>query len=256
MQIDLEDRVAIVTGASRGIGKAIAAAYAAAGASVVIASRKQEGLDETAAEIAADGGKVLPIATHVGDEQAVNALVQQTIDTFGRVDIAVSNAGTNPHFGSMLSATAALWDKILEVNLRGAFLLCKAVAPHMEAAGGGRIVIMSSVAGLRPSKGLGIYSVSKAGLNMLTQVLAAELGPSKIRVNAIAPGTIKTRFSKVLYETKEIAERLIGQTPLGFLGEPEDVVGAALYLGSSLSDYVNGAILTVDGGVTVAGGLG
>lgn len=254
MQIDLSDKVALITGASRGIGKAIAAAYAQAGASVVLASRKQADLDQTAAEIEAAGGEVMAVAAHVGDEAAVAALVERTLDRFGGIDIAVANAGTNPHFGPTLEATAALWDKIMEVNLRGAFLLCKAVVPHMHA--GGKIVIMSSVAGLRPSSNLGIYSVSKAGLNMLTQVLASELGPKEIRVNAIAPGTIKTRFSRVLYETREIAERLLGRTPLGYLGEPEDVIGAALFLASPLSDYVSGAVLTVDGGVTAAGGLG
>lgn len=254
MQIDLSDKVALITGASRGIGKAIAAAYAQAGASVVLASRKQADLDQTAAEIEAAGGEVMAVAAHVGDEAAVAALVERTLDRFGGIDIAVANAGTNPHFGPTLEATAALWDKIMEVNLRGAFLLCKAVVPHMYA--GGKIVIMSSVAGLRPSSNLGIYSVSKAGLNMLTQVLASELGPKEIRVNAIAPGTIKTRFSRVLYETREIAERLLGRTPLGYLGEPEDVIGAALFLASPLSDYVSGAVLTVDGGVTAAGGLG
>lgn len=256
MQIDLNDRVAIVTGASRGIGKAIAVAYAAAGAKVVLASRKQEGLAEAAAEIQAAGGTALPVAAHVGDEQAVGALVERTLEAFGRVDIAVSNAGTNPHFGPTLSATAALWDKIMEVNLRGAFLLCRAVAPIMEAQGGGRIVIMSSIAGIRPSQGLGIYSVSKAGLNMLTKVLAQELGPSKIRVNAIAPGTIKTRFSQVLVETEEIAQRIVSRTPLGYIGAPEDVVGAALFLASPLSDYVTGAVITVDGGASAYGELG
>lgn len=254
MQLDLTDKVAVITGASRGIGKAIAAAYARAGAAVVLASRKQDDLDRTAAEIQAAGGQVMALAAHVGDEAAVTALVERALERFGRIDIAVANAGTNPHFGPTLEASAALWDKIMEVNLRGAFLLCKAVVPHMQP--GGKIVIMSSVAGLRPSSNLGIYSVSKAGLNMLTQVLAAELGPDEIRVNAIAPGTIKTRFSRVLYETKEIADRLLGRTPLGYLGEPDDVVGAALFLASPLSDYVSGAVLTVDGGVTAAGGLG
>lgn len=251
MQIDLNGRVAIVTGASRGIGKAIAAAYAAAGAKVVLASRKQEGLEEAAAEIRAAGGTALPLAAHVGDEQAVNALVEKTVEAFGRVDIAVSNAGTNPHFGPTLEATTALWDKIMEVNLRGAFLLCRAVAPVMQRQGGGSIVIMSSIAGMRPSENLGIYSVSKAGLCMLTKVLANELGPHKIRVNAIAPGTIRTRFSKVLVETEETAQRILSRTPLGYIGEPEDVVGAALFLAAPLSGYVTGAVITVDGGASV-----
>lgn len=254
MDISLKDKVAIVTGASIGIGRAVAGAYAAAGASVVLASRKQESLDVAAAEIEAEGGTALPIAAHVGDENAVQSMVEKTMETYGRIDILVSNAGTNPHFGPTLDATAALWDKIMEVNLRGAFVMCRAAVPHMGA--GSKIVLMSSVAGIRPSTGLGVYSVSKAGLNMLTMVLAGELGPKGIRVNALAPGTIKTRFSQALTDDDWLSERILSRTPLGYFGEPQDVVGAALYLGSDLSDYVNGAILTIDGGVMAAAGLG
>jgi NAD(P)-dependent dehydrogenase (short-subunit alcohol dehydrogenase family) len=254
MNISLKDKVAIVTGASHGIGRAIAGAYAAAGAKVVLASRKQEGLDVAASEIQAEGGSALAIATHVGDEDAVQRLAETTLETYGRIDVLLSNAGTNPHFGPTLDATTALWDKIMEVNLRGAFLLCRAAAPHMEA--GSKIVLMSSVAGFRPSTGLGIYSISKAGLNMLTMVLAGELGPKGIRVNALAPGTIKTRFSRALTHDDQISERILSRTPLGYFGEPQDVVGAALYLASDLADYVNGAILTIDGGVMASAGLG
>ena len=254
MDFSLNDKVAIVTGASIGIGRAIAGAYAAEGARVVLASRKQQGLELAAAEIEAEGGTALAIAAHVGDENAVESLVEKTMETYGRIDIVLSNAGTNPHFGPTLDATAALWDKIMEVNLRGAFLLCRAAAPHMEA--GGKIILMSSIAGIRPSTGLGIYSISKAGLNMLTMVLASELGPAGIRVNALAPGTIKTRFSRVLTDDDRISKRVLSRTPLGYFGEPQDVVGAALYLASDLSDYVNGAILTIDGGVMASAGLG
>ncbi len=254
MDISLKDKVAIVTGASHGLGRAIAGAFAAAGASVVLSSRKQEGLDVAAGEIQSEGGAALPIAAHAGDEDAVQRLVDATLEAYGRIDILMSNAGTNPHFGPILDATTALWDKIMEVNLRGAFLLCRAAAPHMET--GSKIVIMSSVAGFRPSTGLGIYSVSKAGLNMLTMVLASELGPKGIRVNAMAPGTIKTRFTRALTDNDEISERIRSRIPLGYFGEPQDVVGAALYLASDMSDYVNGAILTIDGGVIASGGLG
>ncbi|MFQ5942687.1 MAG: SDR family NAD(P)-dependent oxidoreductase [Anaerolineales bacterium] len=254
MEISLKDKVAIVTGASFGLGRAIAGAYAAAGAKVVLASRKAEGLEIAASEIKAEGGSALPIETHVGDEDAIQRLIDRTVETYGGVDLLVSNAGTNPHFGPTLDATAALWDKIMEVNLRGAFLLCRAASPHMEA--GSKIILMSSIAGFRPSTGLGIYSVSKAGLNMLTMVLANELGPKGIRVNALAPGTIKTRFSRALTESDEISERILSRTPLGYFGEPQDVVGAALYLASDFSDYVNGSILTIDGGVIASAGLG
>ncbi len=252
MDISLKDKVAIVTGASAGLGRAIAKEYAGAGANVVLASRKQEGLDIVADEITARGGSALAVAAHVGKEQAVQNLVDTTMKTYGRIDIVVSNAGTNPHFGPVLDATPALWDKILEVNLRGAFLLCQAAVPHMDS--GGRIVIMSSIAGYRPSPGLGIYSVSKAALNMLTMALASELGPKGIRVNGLAPGTIKTRFSQALTDNEQIADRILSHIPLGYFGEPQDVVGAALFLASELSDYVNGSILVVDGGTVASGG--
>ncbi|HEY44723.1 MAG TPA: SDR family oxidoreductase [Anaerolineae bacterium] len=256
MTYDLTDRVAIITGGSRGIGRAIALAFAEAGARVVVASRKQEGVDAVAAEIESRGGTALAIAAHMGQEATVVALVEQTVETFGGVDIVINNAATNPHFGPILSATSALWDKILEVNLRGAFYLCQQVAPIMEERGGGVIINMVSTAGIRPSLGLGIYSVSKAGLIMMTKVLAMELGPSKIRVNAIAPGVIKTQFSRALWESDAIAQAVRDATPLGRLGEPGDIVGAALFLASPLSDYVNGEILVIDGGMRISGGMG
>ena len=256
MPYDLTDRVVIITGGSRGIGRAMALAFAEAGARVVVASRKQEGVDAVAAEIESRGGTVLAIATHVGKEEAVADLVEQTVEAFGGVDIAINNAATNPHYGPMLTATTALWDKILEVNLRGAFFLCQQVAPIMEERGGGVIINVASTAELRPLPGLGIYAVSKAGLTMMTKVLAVELGPSNIRVNAIAPGVIKTRFSRALWETDVIAQAVCDATPLGRLGEPGDVVGAALFLASPLSDYVNGDVIVIDGGMTISGGRG
>jgi NAD(P)-dependent dehydrogenase (short-subunit alcohol dehydrogenase family) len=256
MTYGLTDRVVIITGGSRGIGRAMALAFAEAGARVVVASRKQEGVDAVADEIESRGGTVLAIATHMGNEEAVAALVEQTVEAFGGVDIAINNAATNPHFGPILTATTALWDKILEVNLRGAFFLCQQVAPIMEERGGGVIINVVSTAGLRPSLGLGIYSISKAGLIMMTKALAMELGPSNIRVNAIAPGVIKTRFSRALWESDAIAQAVRDATPLGRLGEPGDVVGAALFLASPLSDYVNGDVLVIDGGMRVSGGMG
>jgi NAD(P)-dependent dehydrogenase (short-subunit alcohol dehydrogenase family) len=256
MQIDLTDQVAVVTGASRGIGKAIAQGLAAAGARVVLASRRQEGVDQAAAEIEAAGGTTLAVAAHAGDEQAVGKLVEVTLETFGRIDIAVGNAGTNPHFGPTLQATTALWDKTMEVNLRGAFLLARAVAPAMQQQGGGRILFMSSIAGERPAMNLGIYAVSKAGLNMLTRVLALELGPFRIRVNAIAPGTIDTRFSQVLVSDPQVVEGILRRIPLGYVGQPQDVVGTALFLVSPLSDYLTGAVIPVDGGASAFGEVG
>jgi NAD(P)-dependent dehydrogenase (short-subunit alcohol dehydrogenase family) len=256
MSVDLSGRVAIVTGASRGIGRAIALAFARAGARVALASRKLEGLEEVAREIVAGGGNALAVATHVGQEEAVGALVERTVEAFGGIDILVNNAGTNPHFGPVLTATTAQWDKILEVNLRSAFLLIQRALPHLDARGGGKIINMASVAGLHPSLGMGIYGISKAGLIMLTHVLARELGPQHIQVNAIAPGVIKTRLSSALWESPDLAEALTRSTPLGRLGDVDDVVGAALYLASSLSDYVTGEVLVVDGGMSLVGGIG
>jgi NAD(P)-dependent dehydrogenase (short-subunit alcohol dehydrogenase family) len=188
----------VVIGASRGIGRAIALRFAQAGAKVVVSSRKLEGVQAVADEIKAAGGKALALRAHVGRSDDVAALVTQTVETFGRLDVAVNNAGTNPHFGPLLAADEGQVDKTLDINLKGVFRGCKAVAPQMEKQGGGKIINIASVAGLRPGSGMGIYSISKAGVIMLTQVLAVELGPANIQVNAIAPGVIKTRFSQVL----------------------------------------------------------
>ena len=253
MVFDLQERVAIVTGGSRGIGRAVALALAAAGASVVVSSRKQEGVEAVAAEIEASGGRALAMAAHVGDEEAVGRLVERTVEVFGGVDILVNNAATNPHFGPMLTATTAQWNKIIEVNLRGPFLLCRQVVPLMRARGGGKIVNVSSVAGVKPMPAMGIYSISKAGLIMLTQALAQELGPDNIQVNAVAPGVVKTRFSSALWQTPSVAEVILKHTPLERFAQVEDVVGAVLYLASPLSDYVTGTVLLVDGGMNIAG---
>jgi NAD(P)-dependent dehydrogenase (short-subunit alcohol dehydrogenase family) len=251
-EFSLEGRVAIITGGSRGIGRAIALRLAEAGASIVVSSRKLDSVQAVADEIGAAGGKALALRAHVGETQEVDALVQQTLDTFGRLDIAVNNAATNPHFGPLLTADEGQWDKILDTNTKGAFRICKAVVPTMQAQGGGKIINMASIAGLRPSAGMGIYGISKSALIMLTQVLARELGPDNIQVNAIAPGVIKTRFSQLLWQTPQISEPTLAHMPLGRFGEPEDVAGLALYLASSASDYVTGAVFVVDGGLNVS----
>jgi NAD(P)-dependent dehydrogenase (short-subunit alcohol dehydrogenase family) len=183
-------------------------------------------------------------------------LVERTIEAYGRVDIAVSNAATNPHFGPLLTADEGQWDKIMDTNAKGAFRLCKAVVPYMEKQGGGKIINLASIAGLRPSTGMGVYGISKAAIIMLTQVLAVELGPVNIQVNAIAPGVIKTRFSQLLWQTPQIADPILSHLPLGRFGEPEDVAGLALYLASPASDYVTGSVFVVDGGLNMAAALG
>lgn len=255
-EFSLEGKVALITGASRGIGRAIALRFAQAGATVVVSSRKQEGVQAVADEIAAAGGQALAIQAHVGQPNDVALLVARTVETFGRIDIAVNNAATNPHFGPVLTADEAQWDKILDTNTKGCFRVCKAVAPHMETEGGGKIINLASVAGLRPSPGMGIYGISKAAIIMLTKTLAFELGPANIQVNAIAPGVIKTRFSQLLWQTPQIAEPILSHLPLGHFGEPEDVAQAALYLASPAADYVTGAVFVVDGGMDIATPMG
>jgi NAD(P)-dependent dehydrogenase (short-subunit alcohol dehydrogenase family) len=255
-EFSLEGKVAVITGASRGIGRAIALQFAQAGARVVVSSRKLEGVQAVAAEILSTGGEALAVRAHVGQSGDIQALVQETLDTYGRLDITVNNAATNPHFGPLLTADEGQWDKILDTNAKGVFRLCKAVVPHMEAQGGGKILNMASIAGLRPSPGMGIYGISKAAIIMLTKILAFELGPANIQVNAIAPGVIKTRFSQLLWQTPQFAEPILAQLPLGRFGEPQDVAGLALYLASPASDYVTGGVFLVDGGMNVGSVMG
>lgn len=251
---DLSGKIALITGASRGIGLAIAQVYAAAGAKVVLSSRKQESLDEAAQAIREAGGQALAVAAHTGDPAAVQALVSQTLATYGGVDILVNNAGTNPHFGPIMTAEESHWEKILDVNLRGYFRVAKACLESMQSRGGGKIINMASVSGLQAYPGLGVYSVSKAGVLMLTQVLAVELAPFNIQVNAIAPGVIQTKFSRMLVETPGINTLLLQHIPLGRFGQPADIAGLALYLASAASDFTTGATFVVDGG-QLAGGV-
>lgn len=244
----LKDKVAIITGASRGIGLAIAQAYAASGAKLVLASRKQAGLDEAAGLIRAAGGEVLAVAAHTGDPQAITSLVARAVETFGGVDILVNNAGTNPHFGPILSAEDSHWQKTIEVNLLGYFHMVKTCVESMKSRGGGKIINVASVAGIHPQRGMGLYGVSKAGVLMLTRVLAAELAESNIQVNAIAPGFVKTKFSSVLWQTPEIHATVIKEIPQNRMAETSELAGIAVYLASPASSFTTGAVFVVDGG--------
>jgi len=245
---DLTGKVALVTGASRGIGYAIAEAFAAAGARVVLASRHQEALDQAAESIRAQGGEALPIAAHTGDPEAVQRLVDEVVKHYGGVDILVNNAATNPHFGPILTAEESHWEKILDVNLRGYFRVTKACVESMRQRGGGKIINIAYVNGLQAQPWMGVYCVSKAGVVMLTQVLAIELATDNIQVNAIAPGLIRTRFSRALWETPEISAAIVKHIPLQRIGEPAELTGIALYLASAASSFTTGAIFVVDGG--------
>lgn len=248
---DLTGRVALITGGSRGIGRAIALGMAEAGADVVVSSRKLQDLEEVAKEIQRLGRKALPVAAHVGKMEDIKNLVDRTLGEFGRIDILVNNAATNPVFCPILDLEERAWDKIMEVNLKGMFFLSQEVCRRYMKDKGGNIINITSVDGISPDPGLGAYSVSKAGVIMLTKVLAAEWAPYGIRVNAIAPGLIKTKFSQALWDNPAILDEVLSHTPLRRLGAPEDIVGAALFLASDASSFVTGETIVVDGGALI-----
>lgn len=247
----LKDRVAIVTGASRGIGKAIACGLAEVGAQVILSSRKQEDLEKVAKEIEAKGGKAKVIPAHMGKKEDIDRLVEESLKAFGKIDILVNNAGTNPVFGSILDVSVEAWDKVMDVNLKGPFLLAQKAAVSMKQRKQGAIINIASTGGIRVSPGLGAYCVSKAGVIMLTKVLASELGSFGIRVNCIAPGLIATKFSEALWKNPEIRGRSEKTAALHRIGEPEEIVGAVIYLASDSASFVTGETIPVSGGALV-----
>ena len=245
---DLSGRVALVTGASRGIGSAIAEILAEHGAQVVLSSRKQADLDAEAERInALYPEKAVAIAAHAGKPDDLERLVQQVMERFSRIDILINNAATNPYFGPVLGAELSAWDKTFEVNLRGIFVLTQQVYRASMEAHGGAIVNIASIGGIRPGLGLGVYNVSKAAVIMLTRQLARELG-GQVRVNAVAPGLVKTRFAEALWGNQEILDRVLAQNPMGRIGVPSEIAAAVLFLASDAASYVNGEVLVVDGG--------
>jgi dehydrogenase/reductase SDR family protein 4 len=241
----LQDKIAIVTGASRGIGRSIAEVFLREGAKVVIAGRKQESLDQVAHEL---GAGVKPIACHIGKADQLNHLVEATLREFGRVDILVNNAGTNIAQGSCLETDEGQFDKMVEINLKSTFRLMKLIAPGMCERGSGSIINIASVAGLRPQFHSLLYSMTKAALIMMTQSYAVELGPKGVRVNAIAPGLIQTALSEYYWKDQERSAKQLGAQPMKHLGQPVEIAEVALMLASDRSSYVTGQTLIVDGG--------
>ncbi|ROO30811.1 short-chain dehydrogenase [Salinisphaera orenii YIM 95161] len=249
---DMQDRVAVITGSSRGIGRAIARQMAAHGAKVVISSRKAEACEAVAAELRDEGFEAIAVACHIGDKAQLQGLVDATLAAYGRIDVLVCNAATNPVYGPTADMTDEAWDKIMETNVRGTFWLCNMVLPKMAEAGGGRVIVLSSIAGLRGNTVIGTYGVSKAAEAALVRNLAVEWGPSNIRVNAIAPGLVRTDFAKALLEDPKRLEQAEQRTPVRRIGEPDDIAGVAVFLATDASAYVTGQTLVADGGETIS----
>lgn len=246
-QFSLEGKVAVVTGGSRGIGRAAALAMADAGAHVVVSSRKIADLEHVAAEISAKGVKGRAIAAHVGKMDDSKALVDQVMKEFGRLDILFNNAGTNPYYGPMMDQDEKTYDITMNVNVKSIFFLSQMAAKVMKAQGGGSIINTSSIGGIQTGE-LGVYCATKAAVIMLTQAMAKEWGQYNIRVNAIAPGIIKTRLSEALWKDPEVNTRAVSRVPLLRLGEPEELAGIVVFLASKAGSYVTGETIVIDGG--------
>lgn len=251
---DLNGRVALITGASRGIGEATARLLAEQGAHVIVSSRKQEDLDKVAAAITAAGGKATAIAAHQGESAALKSLMEEISGTFGRLDILVNNAATNPYFGHISDTDAGMVDKTLQVNIKGYFELSALASKLMKKGGGGAIVNIASINGVKPGNMQGIYSITKAAVINMTLAFAKECAPWKVRVNAVLPGLTDTKFASALTKNEQILKTVLPMIPLGRMARPEEIAPAILYLASDAASYVTGTTLTVDGGF-LAGGL-
>lgn len=248
--ITLEGKVAIVTGASRGIGEAIARTFAAHGAKVVVASRKIEGVTAVADSI---GPSAHPVAAHTGREADCVALVEQAVAKFGKVDVLVNNAATNPYFGPLFDIDEGAWDKTFEVNLKGYFWMSREVVKHLRARNApGSIVHMASVAGIVASPAQGVYAMTKAAILSMTKTMAYELAGNGIRVNAIAPGFVDTRFAAAVLKNDVLLDEVLRLTPMKRYGQPDEIAGGALYLASDSASYLTGQALVIDGGMTIA----
>ncbi|HET7797760.1 MAG TPA: SDR family oxidoreductase [Nevskia sp.] len=252
---NLQGRIALVTGASRGIGEATARLLAEQGAHVVISSRKQEDLDKVAASIVASGGKATAIAAHQGESAALKALIADIDSQFGRLDILVNNAATNPYFGHISDTEMSMVDKTMQVNIKGYFELAALASKLMKRGGGGAIVNIASINGVKPGMFQGIYSITKAAVINLTQAFAKECAPWGVRCNAVLPGLTETKFASALTKNEQLLKQVLPQIPLNRVAQPAEIAPAILYLVSPAASYVTGTTLTVDGGLIGCGGL-
>jgi len=248
VDFSLNGKIALVTGASRGIGEAIAITLADYGATCILVSRKADALAEVAEKIASRGGTAEVMACHVGDIKQIEGLMARIRERFGRLDILINNAATNPYFGDMIGADEAIWNKTFDVNLKGPFFLIKHAAGLMGEKGSGAIVNVSSVNGVKPAPFQGIYSITKAGLISMTQAFAKELAPRGIRVNALLPGLVATHFSKAIMDNKDVHDYAVKMIPMGRHADPREIAGVVLYLVSDAASFTTGASFVVDGG--------
>ncbi|HDP79345.1 MAG TPA: SDR family oxidoreductase [Spirochaetes bacterium] len=246
---DLTGKTALVTGASRGIGEAIALTLAEKGAELILVSRKPDGLQKVEDEISKAGGKAVSITCHTGDMAQIAGLFEEVKKRFKKLDILVNNAATNPFFGEMLAADEGAWEKTLSVNLKGVFFMTQHAANWMKDTGGGAIVNVSSINGIKPAPFQGIYSITKAGLISLTRAYAKELAVHNIRVNALLPGLTDTKFSSALTQNEGILNLVLPTIPMKRIAKPEEMAGAVLYLVSDASSYTTGSCIVVDGGM-------
>jgi dehydrogenase/reductase SDR family protein 4 len=248
---DLSGQVALITGSSRGIGKAIAEEMAAAGAKVVISSRKQEACDQVRDQIRARGAEAMSFACNIGRKEEVEGLIKATLNQWGRIDILVCNAAVNPFYGSLIKLDDDAWDKIMDCNVKSSWWFCKLVAPHMVERGSGNIILISSIGAFRSTSVLGAYGISKAADAQLARNFALELGPKGIRVNAIAPGLVKTDFAKALWSNPAILQNIEQRAPLRRIGQPVEIAGVAVFLASQAASFVTGQLIVADGGATL-----
>ena len=252
-KFDLKGKVAIVTGSSKGIGKAIALGLAESGAKVVISSRKQESVDVVVEEFSAMGLEAIGIQCHIGDPKERGALVAKTIEKYGGIDILVNNAAINPYYGPLEGSEEVVFDKIMDVNVKAPWLLSNMVLPSMKKKGAGSIINISSVEGLRPGFGLGLYSATKAALIMLTKNQAKEWGRYGVRANVLCPGLIKTKFSEGLWNDDKLVDRFTKSLPLNRIANPDEMAGMVLLLASDAGSYMTGGVYVADGGYMVSG---